>query len=60
MSKSLAKRILHSEYEPWTKRWLVNDDNYCGCPDCNDIVGQGDTEVLAIINYWEKVDESNS
>lgn len=33
----------------------VNSDNYCGCIDCQDNIGFGETELDAKINLYETV-----
>jgi hypothetical protein len=36
---------------------IITDDNYDGAPDSNCPMGRGNTEVEAIIDYWEQVQE---
>jgi hypothetical protein len=33
------------------------EPGYCGCPDCHPIVGWGDTEMEAVLDYWDKWEE---
>ena len=37
--------------------WVATDDNYCGAPDSNSIVGRGNTEIEAIEDYIEEYKE---
>lgn len=38
-------------------RWLATDENYDGDPEMNHIVGQGNTNIEAIRDYLEQLED---
>ncbi len=56
----MAKIVTSNEFprfalsQCWSAR---DDDSYCGCEACCDLVGWGATESEAVIDYWLQVSE---
>lgn len=38
-------------------QYVATDDNYCGCPDCQDPIGYGETEQDAINDLLDQTGE---
>ena len=54
----------HFEFPPIPDRsqdWsAIDDDTYCGCPDCHCPIGTGPTEAAAIADLLEQLEDEGA